>query len=47
MASNESYSVEDVKTSEFVAIDQVTALDIVFNNHYSSFLLLTFGRIMI
>jgi len=27
--------IEDVKISEFVAIDQVNALDIVFNNHYS------------
>ena len=35
MVSNESYSIEDVKISEFVAIDQVNALDIVFNNHYS------------
>jgi len=32
---NKSYSIEDVKNSELVEIDEVNALDIVFNNHYS------------
>jgi len=29
------YSIEKVKESDFVEIDEVSALDIVFNNHYS------------
>ncbi len=32
---NKLYSIEDVKNSELVEIDEVNALDIVFNNHYS------------
>ena len=34
-SEHEFYSIENVKESDFVEIDEVSALDVVFNNHYS------------